>query len=148
MSDAAKHRAVVAVGKSGRDLALEYVQRLREECERAWKAGEALPRLPSGAINKTVLAQHCSFPRRVFATNPTALELLREWDARDAERHARMSDFEKAQRARARTSKSDEYTHKLERRVLELEAEVAALRRECARFAAIEQIMIRTGKLP
>jgi hypothetical protein len=136
------------LGKSGRDVAAEYAQRLRAECERAWAAGEALPRLPSGAINKTLIAQRCGFPRRVFATNPTALEVLHACDVRDSERHAGASDFEKAQRARARSTKSDEYTRKLERRVLELEAEVAGLRRECARFVAIEQIMIRSGKMP
>ena len=59
-----------------------------------------------------------------------------------------MTDFEKAQRVRTRASQSEEYTRRLDRRVLELEAENAALRRECARFAAIEQIMTRTGKLP
>lgn len=147
MSDGAR-QSNTPFGKSGRDVAAEYTQRLRAECERAWAAGEALPRLPSGAINKTVLAQRCGFPRRVFATNPSALEVLRACDARDSERNANVSDFDKAQRARARSSKSDEYTRKLERRVLELEAEVAGLRRECARFTAIEQIMMRSGKLP
>ena len=136
------------LGKSGRDVAAEYAQRLRAECERVWAAGEALPRLPSGAINKTLIAQRCGFPRRVFATNPTALEVLNTYDTRDSERHAGLSEFDKAQRARVRSIKSDEYTRRLERRVLELEAEVAGLRRECARFVAIEQIMTRTGKLP
>lgn len=147
MSDATQLTRSPA-GRSGRDVAAEYTQRLRAECERAWQAGEALPRLASGAVNKTLLAQRCGFPRRVFATNPAALEALQEWDVRDRERHAGASDFEKAQRARAQVSKSDAYTHRLERRVLELEAEVAALRRECARYSAIEQIMTRTGKLP
>ena len=147
MSDGAR-QSNTPHGKSGRDVAAEYTQRLRAECERAWAAGEALPRLPSGAINKTMIAQRCGFPRRVFATNPAALDVLHACDARDSQRHAGASDFDKAQRARARSIKSDEYTHKLERRVLELEAEVAGLRRECARFVAIEQIMTRTGKLP
>jgi hypothetical protein len=147
MSDGAR-QSNTPVGMSGRDVAAEYAQRLRAECERAWAAGEPLPRLPSGAINKTLVAQRCGFPRRVFATNPTALELLNAYDARDTERNAGASYFDKAQRARARTNRSDAYTRKLERRVLELEAEVAGLRRECARFTAIEQIMTRSGKLP
>ena len=147
MSDAAR-QSTTPLGKSGRDVAAEYTQRLRSECDRAWAAGEALPRLASGAINKTLLAQRCGFPRRVFATNPSALEVLGVCDARDRERYAGGSDFDKAQHARVRASKSDEYTRKLERRVLELEAQVAGLRRECARFAAIERIMTRTGKLP
>lgn len=135
-----------AGGRSGRDIAAEYVAKLREECERAWSAGEALPRLPTGAVNKSELADRCGFPRRVFATNPTALEVLREWDVRDASRH--LTAFQQAQQVRERTNKSDDYIHRLERRVLELEAENAALRRERERFAAIEQLMTQTGKLP
>lgn len=135
-------------GRSGRDIAAQYVSQLQAACERLWQSGEPLPRLPTGEVNKSAVAAVCGFPRRVFATNPSALEKLNEWDARDRERHASMSDFDKARRVRERTSRSDEYTRKLERRVLELEAEVAGLRRQCARLATIEQLMIRTGKLP
>jgi hypothetical protein len=133
-------------GRSGRDIAAEYVARLDAECERAWNEEEPLPRLPTGAINKSLLADRCGFPRRVFATNPAALELLNTWDARDRQR--RLNGFDQARAHRERKEKSDDYTHRLERRVLELEAEVASLRRECARFVAIETLMIKTGKLP
>lgn len=132
--------------RSGREIAAEYVTKLRAECERAWASSEALPRLPTGEINKTLLAERCEFPRRVFATNPAALEVLHECDARDRARH--VTEFQRAQRVRERNMRSDEYTHKLERRVLELEAEVESLRRECARYDHIEQLMTRTGKLP
>jgi hypothetical protein len=123
-----------AVGRSGRDIAAEYVARLDSECERAWNEGEALPRLLTGTINKSLLADRCGFPRRVFSTNPAALELLTKWDARDRKRH--LSDLDHAHLQRERKAKSDDYTHRLERRVLELEAEVASLRRDCERFAA------------
>lgn len=134
------------VGRSGRDIAAEYVAKLKTECERAWSAGEPLPRLPTGAVNKSELADRCGFPRRVFATNPTALEVLRECDVRDAERH--INAFQHAQHARERANKSEDYIHRLERRVLELEAENAQLRRERQRFDAIEELMTQTGKLP
>jgi hypothetical protein len=133
-------------GRSGRDIAAEYVSKLRVECERVWSIGEPLPRLSTGAVNKSELADRCGFPRRVFATNPVALEVLREWDERDAARH--VNAFQQAQQVRERTNKSDEYIHRLERRVLVLEAENAQLRRERERFAAIEELMTRTGKLP
>ncbi len=133
-------------GRSGRDIAAEYVMRLDAECERAWNDADPLPRLPTGAINKSLLADRCGFPRRVFSTNPAALELLNTWDARDRERH--LSGFDLTRPQRERKEKSDDYTHRLERRVLELEAEVASLRRECARFVAIEALMVKTGKLP
>jgi hypothetical protein len=132
--------------RSGRDIAAEYVERLRAECERAWNADEPLPRLPTGTINKSLLADRCGFPRRVFATNPAALELLHSWDAQDRERH--VSLYSEAQRIRERKTRADEYTHRLERRVLELEAEVAALRRDSVRYAALERLLVKTGKLP
>lgn len=135
-----------AGGRSGRDIAAEYVVRLDAECERAWNDEEPLPRLPTGAINKSLLADRCGFPRRVFATNPAALTLLESWEARDRQRH--LSGLEQARAQRERKEKSDDYTHRLERRVLELEAEVANLRREHARFVAIEALMLKTGKLP
>lgn len=133
-------------GRSGRDIAAEYVTRLEAECERAWNSAEPLPRLPTGAINKSLLADRCGFPRRVFSTNPAALELLNQWDGRDRERH--LSSLDQAHLQRERKAKSDDYTRRLERRVLELEAEVASLQRDCERFGAIEQLMLKTGKLP
>lgn len=133
-------------GRSGRDIATEYVAKLDAECARAWGANEPLPRLPTGALNKSVLADRCGFPRRVFATNPSALEILRSWDTKDAERH--LTAFQEAQHTRERTNKSEDYIHRLERRVLELEAENAQLRRQNEGFAALEELMVQTGKLP
>jgi hypothetical protein len=133
-------------GRSGRDIAAQYVASLRAECERAWDENEPLPRLPTGEVNKSEVAIRCGFPRRVFATNPSALEVLQEWDTRDRARHT--TELAIAQKARERMSRTEEYAHKLERRVLELEAEVASLRRDCARYAAIEELMTQTGKLP
>jgi hypothetical protein len=129
--------------KSGIQAAQENVDALIDFLEA--HADEPLPRF-GVELNKTAIARECGFDRQVFRTNPRCRALVEEADARDREQHH--DRLTQAEFERERKGLSDKDRHALEERILKLAVENRSLKQELQRFRQLQEVLLRTGRIP
>mgnify|MGYP006427637049 CR=1 FL=1 len=130
------------MGKSGRDLGQENVERLQRYLEALRETGEGLPSR-AGKANMTAIALAAGLKREVFYQNPQCRHLV---EAAVAELGLRGIE------ARG-TSEEDPRAAQLERRLTSLEQRNAALvaenhelRRRLKQLEHIEEHIVSTGR--
>lgn len=129
--------------KSGIQIAQEHVDALIDFLEA--HSNEPLPRFGL-ELNKTTIARECGFDRQVFRTNPRCRALIEEADRKDrAQHHDRLTQ---AEFERERKGQSDKDRHALEERILKLAVENRALKQELQRFRQLQEVLLRTGRIP
>jgi hypothetical protein len=129
--------------KSGIQAAQEHVDALIDFLQA--HADEPLPRYGL-ELNKTAIAQQCGFDRQVFRTNPRCRSLIEEADTKDREQHH--DRLTQAEFERERKGKSEKDRHALEDRILKLAVENRALKQELQRFRQLQEVLLRTGRIP
>lgn len=134
---------MIRLRKSGIQVAQEHVDALIDFLEA--HAHEPLPRF-GVELNKTAIARECGFDRQVFRTNPRCRALVEEADARDREQHH--DRLTQAEFERERKGQSDKDRHALEERILKLAVENRALKHELQRFRQLQDVLLRTGRIP
>lgn len=130
-------------GKSGRQLAADYAQRL--EAFLRGSRRRPLPRF-NGALNRSAIAAACGLDRKVFQTNPRCVRLLEQADRDDQQRFP--DTMARAEALRERRAVEDGARYDLEAKLLRLAAENASLRAELARLRQLERLMLNEGRLP
>ena len=129
--------------KSGIQAAQEHVDALIDFLEA--HDGEPLPRFGL-ELNKTAIARECGFDRQVFRTNPRCRALIEEADTMDREQHN--DRLSQAEFERERKGKSEKDRNALEDRILKLAVENRALKQELQRFRQLQEVLLRTGRIP
>lgn len=130
-------------GKTGKQIGKEYLQRAE-----AWKvsvesAGTVHEYAYAGRVRRTEVARECGFSRSVCVQNEGVKALLercdREWYGTEPfDQAASRAAVDRAE-MRAQTASSD--SSRLMTRVAELEAENWALRKQLARYKALEAVV-------
>jgi len=133
----------VTRGKSGKQIGEEYLQRAK-----AWKtsveaAGTAHEYAYAERVNRTEVARECGFSRSVCVQNDEVRALIercdREWFGTEpADQAASSAAVDRAEK-RVQTASSD--SSRLMARVAELEAENRELRKQLARYQALEAVV-------
>lgn len=134
---------MVRLQKSGIQVAQEHVDALIDFLEA--HANEPLPRFGL-ELNKTAIARECGFDRQVFRTNPRCRALIEEADTKDREQHH--DRLSQAEFERERKGKSEKDRNALEDRILKLAVENRALKQELQRFRQLQEVLLRTGRIP
>ncbi|MCM2500081.1 hypothetical protein [Neorhizobium galegae] len=129
--------------KSGIQVAQEHVDALIDFLEA--HEGEPLPRFGL-ELNRTAIARECGFDRQVFRTNPRCRALIEEADTKDREQHH--DRLSQAEFERERKGKSEKDRNALEDRILKLAVENRALKQELQRFRQLQEVLLRTGRIP
>lgn len=129
--------------KSGIQVAQEHVDALIDFLEA--HANGPLPRFGL-ELNKTAIARECGFDRQVFRTNPRCRALIEEADTKDREQHH--DRLTQAEFERERKGQSDKDRYALEERILKLAVENRALKQELQRFRQLQEVLLRTGRIP
>lgn len=139
--------------KSGRDVGVRNVERLRAYIAGLEAEGKPLPRRANGTVNKSVIALACGFDRGVFRDNPAASQLLKDASGEVAGQDAPAPvNGRQIATARALDAKDDRI-QSIEERLVSRDAENDELRRQVrdaeqrlARYALIEEHIVETGK--
>ena len=140
-----RREASVSTAKSGFQVGVEYVERLKRYFADVATEGRPLP-ARGGKPNASAIALACGFDRQVLYKNPAAKELfdkaVRELGIEPAADHDKRDD-----------EKPVAHSDTRDRRILELEQENASLRAERAdlrarirRLEHIEELMVETGR--
>lgn len=130
-------------GKNGQQLGQENLQRVEEWKARVEAEGSVHEYAYSGRVKRAEVARECGFSRSVCVQNESVRELLercdREWYGTESTDQAAAGAAADRAEKRAQTASSD--SSRLMARVAELEAENRVLRRQLARYKALEAVI-------
>ena len=135
---------------SGRELSKEYAVRVKAWIAERDTAQDYLDYERGGKVNRAELCAELDFGRSVVSQNPLVRESLREaerrwYDPRKTSRQAHEAARERAESKASRTNR--ELSNALDE-AAKLKAENALLRKRLAKYEALEEILIETGRMP